>query len=580
MTGMEVLIQSAAKGTVLLIAGFAATALLRHKSAALRHTVWTACLAGSLALPPAILLLPRWGVIGSPAPQVSPVAVAAGTVTVTEVAAVPLAPPPISLPLAIWMAGAGTVAVWFLLGILRTSWMVRKAAGAPDETALAASVGIRRRVRVLIAGATPMPLTWGVLRPVVVLPGEEREWPAARRRAVLLHELIHVKRLDLLAQGIAQLASCLYWFHPLVWIAARRLRAEREQACDDAVLSLGIPAPEYAGYLMDLVRAAVVRRNAWRQAPAMAEASGLETRVRALLDRKRDRRPLDLRRTAAIAATGVALLAPLAAMSESVPVSAPPPPAPTQTVAPELQEPPAPPKPTPAKIFHGPALHRVLLAEQAPSTPQVGRGSLVGTVRDPSGAVIPNCTIVLHNLEGFNQETTQSGSNGQYRMDYIPAGHYSIQVTAPGFATFGRHDVRVTAGDVGLINVNMALGTISATVTVSGKKPATVTPNVATAPGRIKVGGNVQQPHLVRQVRPVYPPELQQLGVEGTVSLQAIISKDGVPMSLRALSSSTDPRLIPLAMDAVSQWLYSPALLNGEPVETVTTIDVTFTLDQ
>jgi hypothetical protein len=87
-------------------------------------------------------------------------------------------------------------------------------------------------------------MTWGTLRPGVLLPEAAGGWPAARLHAVVLHELVHVQRHDLVAQVAAQAACCLYWFHPMVWPAVRQLRKERETACDDAVLSGGVgPLP-------------------------------------------------------------------------------------------------------------------------------------------------------------------------------------------------------------------------------------------------------------------------------------------------------------------------------------------------
>ena len=84
-----------------------------------------------------------------------------------------------------------------------------------------------------------------------------------------------------------------------------------------------------------------------------------------------------------------------------------------------------------------------------------------------------------------------------------------------------------------------------------------MTPPVSMAQ-RIKVGGNVQQARLVRQPRPEYPAELQQAGVEGTVQLQAIISKDGVPLSLKVMNNGVDQRLVPLAVDAVATMALFP----------------------
>ena len=91
--------------------------------------------------------------------------------------------------------------------------------------------------RVVLSPAAPMPLAWGILRPVIVLPAAAPSWPAARLRAVLLHESMHHRRRDLLTQAIAQAACCLYWCHPLAWLALARQRVERERACDDAVLA-------------------------------------------------------------------------------------------------------------------------------------------------------------------------------------------------------------------------------------------------------------------------------------------------------------------------------------------------------
>src|SRR5690349_11147663 len=101
-------------------------------------------------------------------------------------------------------------------------------------------------------------------------------------------------------------------------------------------------------------------------------------------------------------------------------------------------------------------------------------------------------------------------------------------------------------------------------------KPAT--------PQRIKVGGNVQSAKLVRQPRPVYPPLAKQARISGVVKLSAVISANGTIQDLKVISGH--PLLIPAALDAVKQWVYQPTLLNGEPVEVQTQIDVNFTLSQ
>jgi protein TonB len=95
---------------------------------------------------------------------------------------------------------------------------------------------------------------------------------------------------------------------------------------------------------------------------------------------------------------------------------------------------------------------------------------------------------------------------------------------------------------------------------------------------RIKVGGNVQQANLIRKVTPVYPPLAKQARIQGTVRFTAIISRDGTIQNLQLVSGH--PLLVPAAQEAVKQWVYRPTLLNGEPVEVITQIDVNFTLSQ
>jgi protein TonB len=98
------------------------------------------------------------------------------------------------------------------------------------------------------------------------------------------------------------------------------------------------------------------------------------------------------------------------------------------------------------------------------------------------------------------------------------------------------------------------------------------------APSRIRQGGNVQAAKLINRVQPGYPPLARQTRISGTVRLHAIIGKDGTVRELTL--ESGHPLLVQAALDAVRQWRYQPTLLNGEPVEVDTTIDVIFSLNQ
>jgi protein TonB len=119
---------------------------------------------------------------------------------------------------------------------------------------------------------------------------------------------------------------------------------------------------------------------------------------------------------------------------------------------------------------------------------------------------------------------------------------------------------------------------------IFGAAPAPALPPVVKAaslpltPQRIRVGGIVQQANLTRKVQPVYPPLAKQARIQGAVHFTAIIGKDGAIRKLQLVGGH--PLLVEAARNAVSQWQYKPTLLNGEPVEVVTEIDVNFALTQ
>ncbi|HTS30079.1 MAG TPA: M56 family metallopeptidase [Bryobacteraceae bacterium] len=540
MQWMTFWMENAGKATVLLAAASLGVVMLRGASASVRHFLWTVVFAALLGLPLAALALPKWTATLPAASRAGRTQVAArpapsrphpGRVLSSGQTAPPAAPKT-STPAVVllaWFAGCLAMALRFLIGAVRTSRMVRRAVPAPYAQPLAAelgqSLGLRRPARTVEASAAPMPLTWGLLRPVVVLPDDASEWPEARLRSVLLHELVHIRRLDLVAQMVAQAAWCLYWFHPLAWVAWRQLRKERERACDDAVLVRGVAAHDYAGHLLESVRALAARRSPWVDAPAMAEASDLESRVRALLDRKRKRRPLSRRAAAVLAGTVAAVLVPLA------------------------------------------AIHA-----------QASVGTLAGSVSDPSGARVPQCRVIAKNLDGTNQEVAVTDEAGEYRFVGIPSGHYNLEFSARGFAA-AKTPALLENGGAARVDARLELGTVTENVVIRGQRTAGSPTAHAATPTRIKVGGMVEPVKLIRQTRPVYPPELQQLGVEGTVVMSAIVAKDGTVLS-PTVRNTVDPRLATAALDAVRQWIYQPATLNGEPVETVTTITLEFRLSQ
>ena len=194
----------------------------------------------------------------------------------------------------VWVFGALLALLYPLLGRIQLRRMAMNTCvlSTPEWIRLLAeaseTLGLHRRVVLLQSRESVMPLTWGWLRPKVLMPAEAEQWPVERRRIVLLHELAHVKRRDCLTQDITRMACALYGFNPLVWIAARQMRVERERACDDLVLNGGCKASEYAGHLVQIA-------TTFRHAPqaagiAMARRSNLEQRVTAIVDATQARR--------------------------------------------------------------------------------------------------------------------------------------------------------------------------------------------------------------------------------------------------------------------------------------------------
>jgi beta-lactamase regulating signal transducer with metallopeptidase domain len=332
-----------AKATLVLLLTALASALLWRSSAATRHMVWCMGVAGVLALPVISALVPAWRVPVLPAPVslAAPTAAAPAPAAVVENQPASPALPSVQSPAltgvasrtaaaarwtpaeiagALALGGIGVGILWLLVGfwgvarIGRSAEVVRDAGWLRTAQDAAERLGLRRPVLLLRSRGTSMPATWGLLWPSVVLPAAAEEWTDDRRQAVLAHELAHVKRFDCLTQALAQVACVLLWWHPAVWYAARRLRVERERACDDLVLSAGARASDYATHLLEIARA---HRAQWLAGPAlvsMAKPSQLESRLLSVLDGRKARSAPSTWSRVASAAACLLVVAPLAAM--------------------------------------------------------------------------------------------------------------------------------------------------------------------------------------------------------------------------------------------------------------------------
>ncbi len=336
---LPVLLDWAAKGMIVLTGAGVATLLMRKASASARHLVWALAMASVLLLPVLSAVLPGWHVLPRwvlmPQEKASPTMPAAEVMepmppapaeplsqpmprietlasspSAAPVPAPPAPPQPLKLPawlLLGWIAGAGMTLCPVLLSYLMLRRLRRSADRIDSDTwpmllhQLKEQLNLRRPVLLLGSSKPAMPMTWGIFRPVLLLPHDSRQWTAQRRRIVLVHELAHVKRRDCLWQLLGQLACGLYWFNPLVWLALKQMQAERERACDDLVLGGGIKGSQYAEQLLEIASNLQAHRMAGYSAIAMARPSKLEGRLLAILDAQRNRRALTMPRLVLIA---------------------------------------------------------------------------------------------------------------------------------------------------------------------------------------------------------------------------------------------------------------------------------------
>jgi TonB family protein len=206
-------------------------------------------------------------------------------------------------------------------------------------------------------------------------------------------------------------------------------------------------------------------------------------------------------------------------------------------------------------------------------------------VEDPSGASVPNCAVTLRSPSGGSVTNAYSDLAGKYEFPFLSPGHYSIEFKFQGFAPYTMY-LEIAPGKPTRLDVTLNLGQITESLTVTAQKPVVPSPapsaeKPANAPVRIPIGGNVQPAQLISGPKPVYPPELKEQGMEGIVVIRAVVSREGKTLNPRVLNASeVDPKMAQAALDTVSKWRYKPSLLNGNPVDVTTTINVEFRLEK
>jgi len=531
------------KTSLVLGLGMLAEWAVRRRSAAVRHWILALTVFCAAVVPVIGGLTPSWRMRAFPvSTSERPPA------TDVDVSFSPVAPPAIArrAPVQhadegwsviraqvrwIWLSGVA-VNLWLLvIGLFRLRHL--GSVFSPVVPALAERVehvaaifGVTRRV-VLVRRDRGVPIvTWGAIRPKIVLPADADTWSRARLDVVLAHEIAHITRNDWVVQIVAEVCKAIYWFNPFFRMACARLRYESECACDDAVINIGVTGHSYATELLELARSSGRHGQSWLPAPAMAgRRSNLERRVRAMLNASLDRSPITRGGRWASALVVLAMTLPVATIAQG------------------------------------------------------GFATVSGTVVDPQDRVLPAATIIISDARRDAKHETKSDRGGHFELVGLPAGDYTIEAQVPGFHTFS--DTFSVNGQLLDRTLKMQVAELHETITVLSddgavtstrqhgdafaKRPNT-TCAVAATDGS---GGNLRPPRKVNDVAPGYP------GVDGKVQLVATVGTDGSVTDVQ-VAKADRPELEPAAIDAVRQWEFDSTLLNCIPIEVRMNVIVTF----
>jgi TonB family protein len=539
---MTFVLAGAARVTVVIALALGVAALMRTRSAAVRHWILALGVVAAMSMPALQVVAPQWGM---PRPGIRALVGGTGTLappavqqwaSKTPATTITVAQEPWpAARIAIWVWIAGVIIGLGLLGagFLRLAWIASRCEPVFDRRwatscrVIAAQLGVQRDVAILQSAHDRVLVTWGLWTPQIILPAGACDWTDDRIRIVLCHELSHVRRGDWLLHVLAGVLRAIYWFNPVVWMAFRGLRHESERACDDEVLNLGMTGSDYATELLNIAR--TLRPPAWSPAPGMARPSSLQRRVRAMLNTNIDRSPLSAAVRVAIAAAALSVA--------------------------------------------------IVVAGSGAAAQAVG-AAISGSFVDALNNAIPNVTMTLKHNQTGEQYTVRSDSDGHFTFEALPDGDYQGEVNAPGFTSihpfFRIKDGQSTQPTV----IPLPLGSVEETITVRSVPPAASAPPAArNEQARVQAfrqrDPNVQvlPPVKLRDVRPIYPPN--RTDEDATIFLEGVIDTNGLMKGVQVLQPANGD-FGRAALDAVNGWQFEPTRLHGVPVDTAIHVTVRF----
>lgn len=571
---------------VLTLAGTALLMLLRVRMPSARLACWRALLTVCLALP----LLQPW---------VDPPSTAAAAVGSITEGAMSLANASnqearwlgigwAQLLVVVWLLGTAAWLVRLIMGLFHLRAL--RCAGTPASLSPAvaeveALVGASADIRWVME--LPQPVTFGVRRPVVLLPAALHGMLTDVQRAVVAHELIHVIRRDWVWVVAEEVVRAVLWFHPAIWWLLARVQLAREQVVDaDAVRVLGARRP----YMEALL--ACADRRSFVPVPAFARRRELFQRLTQL---SREVEMSRARLLASCVAVALGIIVAGRYIVAAFPLHAPP------AVIGTMHDPSTADAQGLRKIVH--------VDPQYP--PHVPRDDVRGVVTlnitvDERGSVV-DAQVVSATIDGpalsGGSDVTGDVANAiraaALQWKYEPLAHpMATFVLVPfgkwerpaadgrrlrGNVVMGRKDGGRFEGDEG------DLSDAGALILRKDNEPTVFPPREQSRAGAtrrsaggadpkepLRLGGAIKQPRRIRNVDPIYPAEAQAARVQGVVILETTIGTDGKVTNARVVRSI--PMLDQATLDAVMQWEYTPTVLNGVAVPVIVTVTVNFTL--
>jgi TonB family protein len=589
------------QSALLIGAALLAIRAARLEAPAVRYLFLRVVLAAALLLP---LIQPRLPVATVTAAPSSEATVAtAGPADSGAPAGAPARPQ-------IWMswtpllltalaAGAAVRLIWIGVGIVRLRRLRRLGeilpAGA-DHDELQSMIGTKATVR-YVAGLG-QPVTFGFMRPIVLLPQRLREKPAAIHRAVLAHELWHVRRRDWMWTVVEEATRACFWFHPAVWMLLSRIQATREEVVDElAILATGSRRSYVDALLAFADESPIFAATAFARRRHLVRRMVLISKE-AVMSARRVVGSGVLVALATVSTGWYAVQAfPLTERSVSQSI-------PSDQVGPvEMRAKPITPEnPIPRRTFSVPADY----PDEAAAIGARGKVTVRLTI-DESGRVVetrvasfsltlPDASV---GLTGGGTEGLDRLLNGAFRGvtdDRRQAVRAAFEAMADSATRAASRWLYAPPEDGPLaFSVDVQLGPQGSTAPpppppappartaswqVGGSQGAigASDPNRVTMTGdAVRVGGAIKAPTKLVNAFPVYPPIAQSARVQGVVILETRIEPDGGVSDVRVLRSI--PLLDEAAVAAVRQWRFTPTLLNGEPVAVIMTTTVNFTLE-